>query len=483
MIHPYSKKRICTVLLASLLALSPVGCNEQASQPTPAPESESTADSTTIQEQKEPVVMLEITTPGKRKSNFRLFYNTKASSPLTKEAEMLCGMIANYTDAKINVMDAARSHDYEIILCDGGRPEGNDLAQGLKQGEYAIQVRPKGQGWQIYLAATTYRSYVAAVEFLLDHYYSAESGLRIPSDLNVTGNENASYTLITSSIPYLRDPCVLEVDGVYYVYGTNWECYKNSTGSLKDGWLKINLRVQLSNDARDGGDHWAPEVHAYNGYYYMFTTYRNKENGNRHGCTILRADSPEGPFVEITNGTITPPEWDAIDGTLYVDPDGQPWMIFVREWVSAPNNVGTFVAAKLSKDLTQLISEPFELFKSDEPTWATMSVTDGCWMYTTKEGELLMLWSNFDELGYCVAVARSSNGRLDGEWIHEDRLLYSRYMTGRYDGGHSMIFKDATGQAYLSFHSPNQTENGRNERAVFLAIKEQDGKLVWDYDH
>ena len=81
-----------------------------------------------------------------------------------------------------------------------------------------------------------------------------------------------------------------------------------------------------------------------------------------------------------------------------------------------------------------------------------------------------------------VAVARSSNGRLDGDWIHEEKLLYSRYMINEYDGGHAMIFTDVDGRMFLSFHSPNAAEGDRREKPVFLAIKEEDGSLVWDTD-
>lgn len=76
-------------------------------------------------------------------------------------------------------------------------------------------------------------------------------------------------------------------------------------------------------------DNWAPEVHAYRGAYYMFTTYQSAVTG-RHGCTVLRADSPLGPFVEITDGTVTParpetPVFVAIrekNGALICEADG-----------------------------------------------------------------------------------------------------------------------------------------------------------------
>lgn len=127
-------------------------------------------------------------------------------------------------------------------------------------------------------------------------------------------------------------------------------------------------------------NYWAPEVYQYNGAYYMFITYHSSITDHR-GCTIMKADSPEGPFVEITCGQITPRDWDSIDGTFYVDSDGQLWMIFVHEWTSTDDGVGRMAAAKLSAGLTHFISTPFELFRADALEWATANVTDGCWMY------------------------------------------------------------------------------------------------------
>ena len=438
---------------------------------------ETTAEAT--EEPTAPVYELTVTQPGKPRSGFRLVYDTKADTPLTAEADMVVSMILSYTASTVPTVDASKHYGKEIILGSRERPETAAMLEELAEGEFAIRTTGGEDGnGQILLAATTYRAYVACIEYLLDQYYTQEKGLCVPTGVDVKGQEK-EYTMITTDIEKLRDPCILVEDGVYYAYGTGWTCYKNTSGKLDGPWVKVGTVASVSDPSTDGGSHWAPEVHKYNGTYYMFTTYLNAKTNHR-GCTIMKSDSPEGPFVEITGGHITPADWDAIDGTFYVDPDGQPWMVFVHEWTSMPRNVGSFAAAKLSDDLTHFVSEPIELFLADEPSWAVSGVTDGCWMYTTAEGELLMVWSNFDAHGYVVAVARSSNGRLDGEWIHEEKLLYSKAMTGTYDGGHGMIFTDTDGQMYLSFHSPNTAENGRKERPTFLAIKEEDGKLVWD---
>ena len=192
----------------------------------------------------------------------------------------------------------------------------------------------------------------------------------------------------------------------------------------------------------------------------------------------MKSDSPEGPFIEITNGHITPLEWDCIDGTFYVDEENQPWMIFVHEWVSTDDNVGRMAAAKLSDDLTYFISEPIELFRADEPEWAKHGVTDGCFMYKTEDNQLLMLWSNFDKNGYCVAIARSENGKIDGEWVHDKKQLFSKETYGRYDGGHGMIFTDIDGQMYLSIHSPNSPVDDRLEKPIFIPVFEESGAIL-----
>ena len=195
----------------------------------------------------------------------------------------------------------------------------------------------------------------------------------------------------------------------------------------------------------------------------------------------MKADHPWGPFTYVSDGHITPKEWDCIDGTLYIDPDGQPWMVFVHEWTCQPDHVGTFAAAMLSPDLTHIISNPIELFRADAPKWATAGVTDGCFMYTTAQGTLLMLWSNFAADGYCVAIARSDNGRLDGNWSHDEERLFSKTVSGEYDGGHGMLFTDSNGQMYLSLHSPQTLEGAtRLESPVFVPVREENNTLVWD---
>ena len=434
---------------------------------------------TTPETEADTTACLELLIPRRVSSKFRIICDNESEVLTWDHVGLLCYYMEKETGVKFNGASSDRVYDKEIVLGSVNRPETAEMMAELREGDFAIRVKAdeNNDDGQIFIAAHSYHGYRLAFEYLLDHFYTPDNNFAIPTDLDITEHAG-SDNLITSTL-LARDPCIVVKDGVYYAYRTGWGCLKNTSGNLEGPWEALGIVAQITS-GDDAGDHWAPEVHEYKGSYYMFTTYRSSVTGHR-GCTILKADTPEGPFVQISNGHVTPADWDSIDGTLYVDPEGQPWMVFVHEWTSMPDQIGNFSAAKLSEDLTHFISEPIELFRADEPYWATFGVTDGCWLYTTQSGDLLMLWSNNDEFGYCVGVARSSNGRLDGEWVQEDRL-YSKYMNGTYDGGHAMIFTDTEGQMYLSFHSPNSIVGDRSETAVFLPIREEDNRLVWDTD-
>jgi hypothetical protein len=126
---------------------------------------------------------------------------------------------------------------------------------------------------------------------------------------------------------------------------------------------------------------------------------------------------------------------------------------------------------KLRKDLTAPDGEPILLFKASQPEWADKSrdmfVTDGPFMYRTKEGRLLMIWSTFTQKGYVQAIAYSDNGEIDGKWFHEKPMFEE-------NGGHGMIFDDYNGKKYLILHSPNENPY---ERPFLFEITEENGSL------
>lgn len=287
--------------------------------------------------------------------------------------------------------------------------------------------------------------------------------------------------LTPSDIP-IRDPFVVPVaaERRYYLFGT----------SVPEAWAApaTGLDYYTSSDLRhwegpfpafrppagfwSDRNYWAPEVHAYRGRYYLFASF--KAEGVCRGTQVLAADGPGGPFVPISDGPVTPRDWESLDGTLYVDANGQPWIVFCHEWVQVGD--GEICALRLSDDLTAAIEPPHLLFRASEAPWVREInskgrrgyVTDGPWLHRLASGDLLMLWSSFSAGGYTVGVARSASGDILGPWQQLPEPLYAD------DGGHCMVFRDFDGQLWLSLHRPNGSPN---ERPLFLPLREGETSL------
>lgn len=273
---------------------------------------------------------------------------------------------------------------------------------------------------------------------------------------------------------HIRDPFILTYEGKYYLYGTRGKTAWGVASGLDvyvsgdlEIWSEAHECFTVPENFWADKEIWAPEVHLYNGKFYMFVSFRSEERNRK--TQILRSDSPMGPFLPFTDDAITPAGWRCLDGTFYVDKNGEPYIVFCREWQQVVD--GEIHAMKLTKDLTAAAGEPILLFKASEPVWADKSretfITDGPFMYRTKCGRLLMIWSTFVNGEYVQAVAYSDNGEIDGNWYNEE-LLFDK------DGGHGMIFDDFEGVKHLILHSPNENPY---ERPVLLDIVEENGTL------
>lgn len=273
----------------------------------------------------------------------------------------------------------------------------------------------------------------------------------------------------------LRDPFVLADGGKYYLYGSNasetfGESYSFSVWVSEDleNWSEPKTVFEKYSGFWATMHFWAPEVHKYNGKYYMFASFKS-ETACR-GTQILVSDTPDGKFVPLTDKPVTPENWECLDGTLYINKSGTPYMVFCHEWIQVRD--GEMCALELTKDLKQAVGEPFLLFKASEPSWAERVkdnwVTDGPFMYRTENGELLMIWSSGTNSAYVEAISYSDNGEITGNWKHCDKLLFEK------NGGHGMIFKSFDGQRYLVLHAPNIPGK---ERPVFFKIAEKNGTL------
>ena len=236
---------------------------------------------------------------------------------------------------------------------------------------------------------------------------------------------------------------------------------------------------------------WAPEVHEWRGRWYMFATIYGKRDPNNLlpvlqpgfkpvesrrktylATWIFGAASPEGPYRPISQHAITPEDWSSLDGTLFVE-DGKPYMVFCHEWTQVRD--GTMEAVALTDDLTAPIGKPWTLFtasqlrKEDPEKYKRhVYVTDGPFLFRSKTGKLMMLWSTGGS-GYTQNYSISESGRLAGPWNDH------RFLLKESDCGHGMIFKTFDGRLALALHSPN--EGHVKKRLRVLEIEDRGDSL------
>lgn len=269
---------------------------------------------------------------------------------------------------------------------------------------------------------------------------------------------------------HIRDPFILPENGVYYLYGTRASHFGMNPGGFdvytsRDliHWSEPKEIFDSSKFDLNRGVNWAPEVHAYQGSYYLFATFTQKNSDNR-GTFILKSDAPDGQFLPHSDGSITPNDWFALDGTFYVE-NGVPYMVFCHEHVQILN--GTVEAVRLTDDLKQPASDPFTLFRGSDAYEVPFIageryVTDGPFLHRHENGALSLIWSTGVQGKYAQCRALSDNGSITGHWTQQPHLFTE-------DGGHGMIFQTFDGGWMLTLHRPNRQPD---ERPAFLPLSE-----------
>lgn len=287
----------------------------------------------------------------------------------------------------------------------------------------------------------------------------------------------------TADIPG-RDPFILAEPetGTYYWYFSGYGrvgVRKSRDLKLWTEWKEV-FTVPPDNWAK--GQIWAAEVHKYNGRYYLFATVNSyaeiQISGLPNGWTstyramqIFHSDSPEGPFKSFSNQPHLPSNLLTLDGTLWVE-DGIPYMVYCHEWLQMVD--GTMEVIQLKPDLSATVGQSSVLFKASEAPWKPKSqsnyVTDGPFLYRTKTGKLLMIWSSGSAKGYAVGIAESATGKITGQWTHQSQLLYDD------NGGHGSIFNTFDNKLYLIIHQPNDPRGA--ERARFFELNDMGNTLT-----
>jgi hypothetical protein len=305
----------------------------------------------------------------------------------------------------------------------------------------------------------------------------------------------------------LHDPYILPdaSSGTYFLYTANNTAMSGNPAKgimayqSKDlvHWSKPALvyTVPTSSDAWNAYDSpWAPEVHLYHGKYYLFTTLDNQADTTaesmsgpdstrwvptyRRSSILAVADAPAGPFTDMNvKAPVTDPALDTLDGTLYVDPSGKPYLVFANEWLQKLD--GTMDALPLTDDLSSAAGKPLFLWKASDAPWykdpgyggiytsltddkqlsakqLSGYVTDGPELYTTPNGSIVSLWTTYRDDTYIETQAISRTGNMGGPWEQLPPLVFG-------DKGHGMVFTDFAGGMHMVMHNHMSSGTPRGE--------------------
>lgn len=277
----------------------------------------------------------------------------------------------------------------------------------------------------------------------------------------------------------LSDPFIL-VDGktnMYYMTGTGGALWKSKDLKLWDGPYRI-AKTDSTSWMGPSPMIWAAEIHAYKNKYYYFATFTNRNvkidtvKGNvieRRACHVLVSDHPDGPYVPMKDEIYLPANMPTLDGTLWFDKDGKPYMVYCYEWLQAID--GTIEKIEMKPDLSGTVGKATLMFRASEAPWSREKdengkdkpnkVTDGPYLFETKTGRLGMIWTSWIYDVYTQGVAYSTSGTLDGPWLQEKEPITPPNF------GHGMLFRTFDGKLLMSVHSHREV-NGRYRRIPYL---------------
>lgn len=276
----------------------------------------------------------------------------------------------------------------------------------------------------------------------------------------------------------LHDPWIVadKITRTYWLFTTN---QPRMTGEPRPGimayashdlmhWARPRPVFVLPKGMWANAGAWAPEVHRWKGRWYLFSTFHNQDmpipaakgrQGIRRGTVLAVSDRLDGSYRLVHDGApIVDKGRMTLDGTLYVDPRGKPWLVYAHEWVQIGD--GAMEAIPLDDRLASA-GAPRLLFHSSAAPWLMAAdktkgnlVTDGPELYRTHAGTLLMLWSSYEKGSYVETLARSTTGEIGGSWEQLGPLV-------KQDSGHGMLFRRFDGQLMMVLHRPFEHARGK----------------------
>ena len=297
----------------------------------------------------------------------------------------------------------------------------------------------------------------------------------------------------TVRLPFTAaDPFILRAsDGRYYLYCTSEDGSGFPVRSSADllNWTEHGLALRAKDGRWANDTFWAPECYELGGKYVLLYSANWKDNPTqalenyRIGAAV--ADTPVGPFVEVSDRPIFDPGYPIIDANLYQE--GGRYYLYYSRCCYEHNVDGLeeswIYGVELKPDFSGVIGEPVLLLRPEQP-WEGRSAaaTGRRWnegSFLMKAGDrYLMTYSGNFFGGPDYAVGYAVGETPLGPFVKADENpILERYgdVTGT---GHSCMLHSPEGQLLICYHG--RTETTGQDRVGFISPAEvtPEGRLI-----
>lgn len=273
---------------------------------------------------------------------------------------------------------------------------------------------------------------------------------------------------------HMGDPFAFRADNQYFLIGTTsphegFEMYRS--GDLahweKTGWVVKKTPGFWAHDF-----FWAPEVRAYRGKYYMvYSGMLASQQEPKLLLGLAVSDSPEGPYRSLYTPWFDA-GYSAIDGDIFVDTDGKPYLFFSRNGSEDNYAYGKIYGVPLSEDLSRPIGKPELLMQASQPWELVNAKTNRCNEGPTvfRHGDLYyMTYSANDTSSPAYGIGYATAHSPLGPWTKADTnpLLKTLPGTGVSGPGHNSIVTSPNGkELWIVYHTHADPAHPSEDRIV-----------------
>ncbi len=249
-------------------------------------------------------------------------------------------------------------------------------------------------------------------------------------------------------VPF-ADPFILLHDGVYYAYGTlaaDGIAVMTSADLLhwRENAGRAKGALALHKDDSYGEKwFWAPEVYRVGDKFHMYYS------ADEHVCVAV-ADSPLGPFVQTEKKPLVSGE-KAIDNTLFIDDDGQPYMFFSRF-----NDGLNIWSVEMERDCLHVRPEMLRYCVRAWQPWERREgrVNEGAFVLKHK-GRYYLTYSGNGYTSPFYGIGCAVADSINGPWRKYDHNPLLQRGGGLSGVGHHSFFRDREGRLRIVFHAHN----------------------------